>query len=422
MEPMPPRNVRRARARFVLCRTLLPAMPRALRAMICALPMLWCALPAYAQELPLKRTYPGSGPYACPPLEAPAPADEDAAAQARQLASSADQSVILGDLPRALALLVRATELDPTSTELAYRRARVLEDLGQTDAAMAQYCRALSVGREGEGVDDARDRLEALAAAARARIPEPAMVAFRVGLTRADQGLHEAAAESFRLAAADAPDWAEAIYNRGVMLAEIGRSQAAADDLARYLELRSDAPDGIAVSQRIGQLEAAATARLPSPGAALTLGVVFPGMGHFYTGRPVGGALVLSAAGGAVLAGLFIKNVIVHCIVPVGPGQECPSEQIVDEAVERPHLLPAVAVGAAVAIIGAIEAAVRAGGRRDRARAAGGMGRATGTGADEGAAGTEASAGRTDDVRFWGPAVAARGRALDLRLLGISFR
>jgi tetratricopeptide (TPR) repeat protein len=354
-------------------------------------------------------------------VDVPDPSGDEARAQARQLASSADQSVILGDLPRALALLVRATELDPTSPELAYRHARALEGLGQTEAAMAQYCRALGIDPDATGIDDARDRLEALAAGERERVPESAVVAFRVGLARADQGLLEEAAESFGLAAADAPGWADALYNRGVALAEAGRAQAAADDLRRYLELRPDAPDAIAVSQRIGQLEAAATVSLPSPGAALTLGVVFPGMGQFYTGRPVIGAVVLSAAGSAMAAGLFIKNVVVRCLVPVGPDQDCPPGQTVSEEVERPYLLPAVAVGAAVALIGAIEAAVRARGRRGRARAGGETETAMGGGGGR-AAGAEAIPRPRDGVRLAGPAVTARGRSLDLRLVGIRFR
>lgn len=316
-----------------------------------------------AQELPLKRDVPGSGPYECPPVAAPELPGRDARAQARQLASNAAQAVILGDLDRARALLDRATELDPNSTDLAYRRARVLQELGERSAAISEFCRVLALD-PAEGVEDARDRLEALVAADRVEIPDSAIQAFREGLAGVDAGLLERAVASFDSATALAPAWADAMYDRGVILARLGRTSAAARDLRRYLELRPDAPDAIAVSERIGELQSVATVRTQSPGAALTLGILIPGMGQFYSGRALGGLTVLSLAGGAVAAGLLIEDVKVRCLSDPGPDGSCPPGQVLREDVSHPYKVAGLGTAAAITLIGAIEAFVHLRGLR----------------------------------------------------------
>ncbi len=261
----------------------------------------WSTLPSKVsgQALPFHRDYPGSGPYQClpiGPLTEPTPAEQT---QALQLASTADQAMILGDLERARALLARATELDPASTQLAYRHARVLEDLGQTGSAMDEFCRVLAGDAGADGVQDAQQRLEDMVAANRMAIPTPAVEAFELGLVMVDDGLIEGAAESFRVAAEEGPEWADAAYNRGAALARLGQGAEAVANFQRYLELRPEAPDAIAVSQRIGQLEGVSVLDIASPSTVLTLGTFLPGMGQFYSGRPVGGLTVLTLAGSA---------------------------------------------------------------------------------------------------------------------------
>jgi tetratricopeptide (TPR) repeat protein len=323
----------------------------------------WSVSALGGQELPLKRDVPGSGPYQCPPVAAPDLPGRDARTQARQLASNAAQAVILGDLDRARALLDRATELDPTSSDLAYRRARVLQELGDRSAAVSEFCRVLSLD-PAEGVEDARDRLEALVAADRVAIPDSAVQAFREGLSGFDAGLLERAVASFDSATARAPQWADAVYDRGVVLARLGRRAEAARDLRRYLELHPDAPDGIAVSERIGELQSVTTTRMPSPGAALTLGIMIPGMGQFYSGRALGGMTVLALAGGAVAAGMLIEDVQVRCLTDPGPDGSCPPGQVLREDVSRPYQIAGLGTAAAITLIGAIEAFVHLRGLR----------------------------------------------------------
>jgi len=344
--------------------------------------------------------YPGSSPFACPAIDLGETPGEEEQAQASQLGSGAAQAVILGDLDRARELLARATEVDPSSAELAYRYARILEDSGERNAAISELCRVLATGSEAEGVQDAQDRVEALAAEDRAAIPDEAIEAYRVGVTWADTGLLEDAAESLAMASAEAPLWADAYYNRGVVLTRLGRGAEAAAELRRYLDLAPDAADAIAVSERIGQLESLGS--LPSPGTAMTLGVLLPGMGQFYSGRALGGFTVLALAGGAAAAGFLIKEIEVQCLANVPPGGDCPPDRIRDEVTTTPYLAPALGAAAVVAVVGAVEAYVKA--RRRQSS-------------------PEAAAGEpgTRSARLAAPTVTSRGSRLTFSFLRVTF-
>jgi tetratricopeptide (TPR) repeat protein len=364
-----------------------------------------CASSLSAQELPLKREVPGSGPYRCPPAAVANPPGAEEQTLARQLASTAAQAVILGDLERARVTLDRATQLDPSSADLAYRHARVLEELKEPQAAISEYCRTLAVDSLAEGVSDARQRLEALAAEEASATPAHAITAFQEGLMQADAGQLEEAATAFDSAATSAPEWAEAVFDRGVVYARLGRTAQATRDLRRYLELRTDAPDAIDVSRRIGELESQALFTTPSPGTALFLGILVPGMGQFYSGRTLGGMTVLSLAGGAVATGFLVKKVEVQCLSDPGPDGTCPLDQIVRESVTRPYLTAAVGTAAAVTLIGAVTAFVGARGQRQARREAG-----------------DDRASTTGAPRLAVPSVSRRGGRVDVALLRVTFR
>jgi tetratricopeptide (TPR) repeat protein len=329
---------------------------------------LWVCAGAYyplaAQELTLQREYPGLGPFACPAPVAYAQPSPDDRAQAGQLASDAVQAVILGELLRAEELLVRATELDPASAELAYRRARVLEDLQRSTEAMAEYCRTLGLGAEADGIADAQDRLDALYEVIRARIPDAARGAFLSGVTMADLESYEESVSAFTIAINAAPDWPPPIYNRAVVFERMGRITESLTDYRRYLQLTPGEIDPVvaAVTQRIGMLEGLVAIPTPSPSGALTLGVLFPGMGQYYSGRSLGGTIVLAAVAGAIATGILFKEVTVTCLNPTSG--DCPPGDVVDESSKRPYLTPAIGAAAAITVIAAIEAFVRARGRR----------------------------------------------------------
>ncbi len=360
--------------------------------------------PLSAQELTLQREYPGLGPFVCPAPAAIAQPTPDARAQAGQLASDAVQAVILGELLRAEELLVRATELDPESAELAYRRARVLEDLGRSADAMAEYCRTLGLGVEADGIEDAGTRLDALYQVIRARIPDAARGGFLSGVTMADLQSYEESVTAFTVAIEAAPDWPPPIYNRAVVLERLGRITESLADYRRYLQLTPSEIDPVvaAVSQRIGMLEGLVALPTPSPTGALTLGVLFPGMGQYYSGRSLGGTIVLAAAAGAVAAGVMFKEVTVVCLNPTSG--DCPAGEVVRESTARPYLGPAIGAAVVVTVAAAIEAFVRARGRRDQAAEA------------------LDSAVEVRGLRVGGPSVSVRGARVDVSLMALRFR
>lgn len=361
-----------------------------------------------AQELALERDYPGFGPFECPaPVAFAAPAPEDQA-QAGQLASDAIQAVILGELLRAQELLARANEIDPASAELAYRHARVLEDLTAYQQSMLEYCRALELGAEDQGILDSRVRMESIYEIVRDQIPPEARQAFSDGILLADSGLLEQSVVAFTGALDASPGWGAALYNRAVVLEALGRITESLTDYRLYLEVTPTQIDPVVarVTERIGALEGMVAQPTPSPAGVLALGAVFPGMGQYYSGRGLVGTLVLAAAGAAVATGLMYKEVTVTCLDPP-PAGAC--NQVTDEMTSRPYLVPALGAAAAVTVVGAIEAFVRA--RRRRADAEQTIG----------AADVQASRS-SSGLRIVGPSMEARRGRIEVSWLGLSFR
>ncbi len=365
----------------------------------------WCVTPLAGQELALQRDYPGSGPYVCPAFAVPVEPSPEDRGRAGQLASDANQAMILGDLERVDALLARSADLDGTSADLAYRHARVLEDLGSIERAMIQFCRALDLNVESIGIVDAKERLDALAEDVRVRLPEAAHEAFVLGLTQADDSLFVDAIESFSDAMDAAPEWATPVYNRAILYEHMGLIQQGLADFRRYLTYLTvdpDAADAMAVAERIGVLEGVASVVTPSPGGAFVLGLV-PGMGHYYTGRPRGGTLTLGLAVGAATAGFLFKNITVVCLDASPSLQTCPPELIVGEVTEKPYVAYGLGIAAAITVIGAIDALRQA--KRRRAEA-------------EAIAVPQSRTGPQLGL----PTVSFRGSRIDLNLLRVTFR
>ena len=362
------------------------------------------ATPLTGQELPLQRDYPGSGRYECPAPVIPADPIPGDSARAGQLASGANQAMIVGDLERAETLLAQAVELDPTSPDLAYRHASVLEDVGDPAAAMLEYCRAISIGVEQIGVFDSRDRIDTLHRALGEQLPEEARQAFLLGLTEADSSRYATALSAFTVAVDVAPEWGAPVYNRALVYEQLGFVQESLDDYRTYLNLSTSDIDPVLVivSERIGLLEGIASVGTPSPTGALAVGMV-PGMGHYYTGRPVSGTLTLIAAGASVAAGLLVKEITTLCLDEVPAGALCPDDQIVDELTNRPYALYGMGLAAAITVIGAIEASLKARSRRAEAEAI--MGPRPPIGPSLGL-----------------PTVSTDGRRVDLNLVRVLFR
>lgn len=358
-----------------------------------------CAASPLAGQLPqLKTGIAGVESFVCPePGASPVVSDEDRR-QALQLGSTASQALILGEVERARGLLARATALDPSSPALAYQHGRVLEDLGEPGAAARWYCAALAAGAEGEEAADARERVDRFAEAQRRQIPEGAREAFAEGIAATEERRLDAAARAFERALAAHADFAEAAFNRAVVLERRGEAGAAAEGYRDYLRLRPGAPDAIGVSERIGQLQAVGDSA-PGAGSALALGLLLPGGGQFHTGRPLGGVAVLALAGGAAAAAFLVSETDVRCLQAVEPGASCPPAQVVGRTTRHPYRTLGIAGAAAIALGGAIEAFLHARG----------LGEVEVAGMGGGAA------------LLLGPSVGSGSRAIDVRFVRVTF-
>jgi tetratricopeptide (TPR) repeat protein len=330
---------------------------------------------------------------------------EDQAERAGQLASDALQALILGDLEGARTLLSQATAADASSAEFAYRHARVLEDMELAEAAILEYCRSLALGAVAAGIMDSRRRLDALYEVVRERISDRALDAFVAGIRQADLGLFADAASSFAVAIEETPDWSAPVYNRAIVLERLGLIQESLAEYRRYLRLTPSEVDPVVVnvSERIGMLEGELARPTPNPRNVLALGVVFPGMGQYYSGRSRHGTIVLSAAAMVVLTGLTYKEVTVRCLVPVQPDADCPPGEVHDETARRPFLGPALGATAAVMVGAAVEAYLRARKLRDEQIQA-------------------IQATTTSGFRVLAPSVTTSAGRVQLALLRLSFR
>jgi len=304
-----------------------------------------------AQELPLKRDLPPGPCEARVPVgvSSGTPSESDQQ-EAERLSSEANQAAILGDQEGAIVLLREAAELDPLSSAVAYRLARILEDAGEAEAALGELCRYLALEPDAPDAAETRLRAERLADPDGTALSPAARSAFEQGVTAFDQGAYDEATQHFSRAILEGADWDDAYYNRGVSYVRAGRTSAAAADFQWYLETNPAAGDREAVQAHLRQI---APTPQYNPGIALTTGLLIPGMGQFYSGRPALGFLVLSTAGAAATVALLHRKVEVDCL-QIPEGGVCPPQQILDERVTRPLLVPGLATAAAITVVGAI--------------------------------------------------------------------
>jgi len=308
-----------------------------------------------AAHLPLLRHLPDPVPGSCPAAPAPTndAADSTSRAEAERLATEASNAAILGDLAAARDLLARAASLDPQSAAIAFRLARTHDDLGASEPAVREYCRYLQLAPDAPDAAEVNATVQRLAEPVRPGVPDDAVAAFEVALEHVDAGRLAAALDAFTAVADAAPDWPVPWYDRGIVHAELRQRDAARADFERFLALEPAGAASDRVRHWITQLE---TRSAPySAGTAFAAGLI-PGAGHFYTGRPAMGALLLVGAGGAAVAGMLLQERHIECLGTPQNGV-CPPDQVRDERVERPYMMAGLGAAAAAAVIGAIDAA-----------------------------------------------------------------
>ena len=273
-------------------------------------------------------------------------------ARARAMAQRGQQAAILGDRASARDELRQAAQLDPTDPDLAYQLARAQEAVGAPDLAVVEYCRFLALAPQAPEANEARERVSTLAKPTTGAVPA-ANAPLRQGLAAYDAGRLAEAESALGRAIALEPRWADAYYDRGVVRAALGEREGARTDFEQYLRLRPEAEDRSAVVSRVNSL-----GRLPpSPRQALALGLVLPGAGQFYTGRPVAGLVALGASVGALAYGFQTQTRTVEvtrdATDPFGNPYTYTTTQRISE---RPHT--AIGAGAVVAILigGGLEA------------------------------------------------------------------
>ncbi|HEY5087563.1 MAG TPA: hypothetical protein VII66_09425 [Gemmatimonadaceae bacterium] len=160
----------------------------------------------------------------------------------------------------------------------------------------------------------------------------------------------------------------------------LGRGYEAAGDpramseYCRFLALTPSAPEAPDVKQRIAELAlalppdttvvripVASAQRMPAPGAAFAAGLVIPGMGQFMTHQPVGGFLVMAAAGAGIWYGLQTQNVT-KSVTRTGtdPFGNPYQYQTTEATSERQHLAVGLGAAGALGIMAAIQAMAHA--------------------------------------------------------------
>jgi tetratricopeptide (TPR) repeat protein len=320
--------------------------------------LLFVLLPAaaMAQQPRLLRDAPPPGWRGCVPLaEAPRPSIPQRQ-EAERLAASATQASILGDTRTALDLLVRAAQVDPASSDIAYHLARAYEEQQRIPDAVEAYCRYTQLAPDAPDAADVSERIATLAATSgmAAALTPDAIAAFEAGIAHHDAGRLAEAEAAFTQARTAGPGWPAPVYNRAVVRLALGRRDAAVSDLREYLQLGAGAAHATEVVDLLATLPGGMRPPHNATGA-LVAGLIVPGLGHLTTGRTTTGALILGGAVASLAAGLAVERVRVDCLAPPVDGR-CPADLVVNERSERPYLLPAVAIAAAVGLYGAWDA------------------------------------------------------------------
>jgi len=180
--------------------------------------------------------------------------------------------------------------------------------------------------------------------------PSGAAGAFRSGVHQLRARDMTGAVAALSAAVDSAPEWADAYYNRALAYEKQGRTSAARSDFQSYLRLRPGAEDRGEVTRHMSALGR-------SPTQALTRGAIFPGLGQFYTGRPVFGAAVMAGVAGSTVWALQKKN---GTEMHLYPGPFGGTDTVFVNVSNRPNLAVGLGVAGGLWVLSALEASLHA--------------------------------------------------------------
>jgi tetratricopeptide (TPR) repeat protein len=303
-----------------------------------------------AQTLPLKRTPPAQTAAACPVFPRPVAPVHEQTEEANRLSALAREASLEGDHKSAHDLFGQAAQLNAADPNIAYRLGRESEELGDTTAAVHEYCRYLSLSPTGGEDPGVRARLTALLAPSVAQQGTGLVAQFESGINAYDAGDWSTADGAFSAVVRGAPGYAPAYFDRALTRGHRHRQGDAIRDFNAYLRLAPTADDRDAVRARIDALRSS----MPSPGTAFAIGLL-PGGGQYYTGQYALGALVTVAAAGGVALALTSQTVTkLHHYTDINGNPYTEPYQ----ATEHQNLGAGLGIAGGVTILGAIEAAI----------------------------------------------------------------
>jgi tetratricopeptide (TPR) repeat protein len=314
--------------------------------------LLAAVLPAIlgAQTLPLKRTPPAPTAAACPVFPRPVTPVHEQTEEANRLSELARQASLEGDHKSARDLFSQAAQLNAADPSLAYRLGRESEELGDTTAAVREYCRYLSLSPAAGEAPGIKDRLTTLLAPSANQQGATLVAQFDSGVKAYDAGEWSAADDAFGAVVQGAPGYAPAFFDRALARAHRHHQADAIRDFNAYLRLAPTADDRPAVRDRIDQLRH----EVPSAGTAFAIGLL-PGGGQYYTGQIPLGIFVTAAAGGGVAWALTTQTVTKqHHYVDINGN---PYTEPYQASVHQ-NLGAGLGIAGGVTILGAIEAAL----------------------------------------------------------------
>lgn len=177
-------------------------------------------------------------------------------------------------------------------------------------------------------------------------------------------GDRAAAREQLRQATALDPRDPDLAYQLARANDAAGATADAASEYCRFLALSPDGAEAAEARERVALLAPPARMTGPvsvparlSPTRALSLGLVIPGAGQFYTGRPVAGAVAFGAAAAGVACAMTQRTTFTTSEETATDPFGNPYTYTARHAVNaRPCLLPGLAVASSIALAGAIEA------------------------------------------------------------------